>query len=1470
MKKLIAFKLAFVFFLSSLSSLAPVSTVSAAASGDKCENGQCIDKLVDKLEDLGALYKRQCLPKGELKGSALKKYHEENGLTEECWKLITEINHLESELLKHQSLLEERLGCNSGDCKLNNSHDSLNAQLSELNKVEQQLSCTEPKKQAIKKQCPQDMGCVLVSSALGIGGYLAEMMIPEKAKPKDCHLGNDSCLTQLATGFLKAAISFFEGAWDLLKMAGNYAGKKMNEFWNWVKGAEDHSSTSQLAMAKASEDPGFFDMLMKDFPGTMKKIWNGFVAAIKEWMKTDIFCQKWSGVPRFSTCQKPTESFDCIPCKTMVTGLCAVSGVLVAEVVPAFLTGGLLTAAKHGVNGASKIAKMFKVSESGMNAIKNSRAGKIASETSAKIDDVLKSSKSVKAAKTAVEAALKRIRTYLLSPTRKLLKESYGVLTEAAKKGNVFLADTGAKKVLVFSANALKTTGKVILYPIDNPMTTFAFRQGQRTFDKAFKLGAPKLATQTAVTSTLVRSDSSLETLLARIEEAKVKNKTKDLLKLEEELLAKIEPKRAELLKTALSKDNVDFNDLIRNLYPELHYGELAKKVGADKVIAAERQLFLEIESLPSGATKEKLVKKYQQHVIQAEARTRIVGKSSPTPTYEQIIDNARLPDDERFKEAMRLINRQPASPEEQKKLAEALQKAHLAGPDNGVFEYSWSELREKYRILTEGGFTRDEADILIRAGLAGRPPVRELIQPGDTLFSGFAEDILKGDYLKQREELIQLIKKKSPEERQGLLRKVAGMFGAKEKEAQQVIDNFESLYFIDYGHQVDELDNILQGAKPVAKASISVRYDEKAFKNFKEAREYLLKERPEMTKETLLQVHRRMMKGGVENVPAKDLGVIRDGHWYGNVPSRLPIDEAVKKEIMANPYLTWIEDGVTADGKFYGKIFYPNVDHVRKEGLDLIRKNHPELVKEIEEYQGLSKKIDQKRLEIAKMKPSDDGAKLQSELDALRKRHSELSANREKMTQRLVEAMVDDLMDWFTRERTLIGDINTPEKLDQYVNIVAKLQRDLVSIHPLANGNGRSTREFALSYALMKEGFPPPRIIDPNADIYRSLDDWKKMIKHGILASDFLVDDMTERLKFGLPIENSVELITPYTRPPVKVQLKGQKKVEYMDGVEYIDPRLYREVIKREVAANPSLTVEFKENPVAAWDKVHKRVEEVFSKNNIYYKHPKKGIERVALNYVDEDFKLLFGKPSYHDKELYDFKMKTWYSEEITWRGLASKYAEKTEDEIIEMFEQLTTHNASNAVVGKVRGKANPETIRKAALEDFEKYNNDVFGDGLVQMARDHSETGPMYGISYGYSTSKNREVGKAFAMGAMVVGEYGAHRAPELQALLKSRVLVGARRANKDVDLGRLKQVREEFSYKYGRQQEVMGIGASDPDAITIVQTIDEKGDVILSYLRNKDNPKEIFVIKGHIEPDATPDPSQIVKTITLGSKK
>lgn len=618
MRKIISLLLVFSFLIPSFPALASKKKTS------HCENGECIPGLVDRLEDLNTLYGKQCLPKG-IKESDIEKYHLENGLSEECWKIVTEVKHLEEQLLAHQNRLESRLGCEGGKCSAGN--ETINAQLADLNKVQSELACTEPKKKQVRASCGSDMTCVLMSTALGFGGYIAEKLVPAKAKPKGCHLGNDSCLTQLATGFLKATMTFFEGAWGLLKSAGKYAGKKMGQFWNWVRGAENHSSTSQLAMAKASEDKGVFKMLLEDFPGTMKKIWGGFVASMKEWLQTSVFCQKWSGVPQFSQCLVPTTSIACLPCKTMVTGLCSVTGTVVAEIVPSFLTGGLVSAAKHGAAGAVKIAKLFKVSNSGMKAIKASRISKLATQSISKIDDVLRISRGLTAAKIAISAALKALRTYMISPARKVLKTSFTAMNNALRKSTMYVAQTPTGKVLLFSKDAIKKTTEVILYPIDNPMTTFAFKQGERSFDKLFRLGAPRLAKHTLATASIVQRSPQMDEILARLQKAKISKSSKadDILKLEKQLLETVEPYRREILKSVLLDDDANLSDIIKNLYPEVQYDDLAKAIPKEKVAQAEKEIFLEISRMPDGPSKQAMLSRYQRHVAPGVKRSAIL-----------------------------------------------------------------------------------------------------------------------------------------------------------------------------------------------------------------------------------------------------------------------------------------------------------------------------------------------------------------------------------------------------------------------------------------------------------------------------------------------------------------------------------------------------------------------------------------------------------------------------------------------------------------------------------------------------------------------------------------------------------------------------------------------------------------------------------------------------------------------------
>jgi hypothetical protein len=85
--------------------------------------------------------------------------------------------------------------------------------------------------------------------------------------------------------------------------------------------------------------------------------------------------------------------------------------------------------------------------------------------------------------------------------------------------------------------------------------------------------------------------------------------------------------------------------------------------------------------------------------------------------------------------------------------------------------------------------------------------------------------------------------------------------------------------------------------------------------------------------------------------------------------------------------------------------------------------------------------------------------------------------------------------------------------------------------------------------------------------------------------------------------------------------------------------------------------------------------------------------------------------------------------------------------------------------------------------------------------------------------------------------------------------------------VYLGRLKQIYPEFSYRYGRQQEVMGIGAADPDSVMVVKEINADGSVARSFVRNSENPNQVWVVRGDFNPDVgAPEAVRLLQTLTL----
>lgn len=678
------------------------------------------------------------------------------------------------------------------------------------------------------------------------------------------------------------------------------------------------------------------------------------------------------------------------------------------------------------------------------------------------------------------------------------------------------------------------------------------------------------------------------------------------------------------------------------------------------------------------------------------------------------------------------------------------------------------------------------------------------------------------------------------------------------ETEKLGVLNAMESIHFVDYNYTVKELTEVFQGHKKLSKVDypyafnkgrrsgreafgrignffrgrgregVAPKWDEAAFENYLEARKYLISNNPEYSLESFKEIHTMMMKNGIEEIKPDELGKMRKVALIGNEKGRGVTDKALAN-INSNPYLGFEvtrvveEEGVR---RSKGMITYPTPKNIKDEALSRIEETHSEVFEKIVAYK--------------------DGSRSFSESD---------------LQTELVEALTEERFSSFNQSRRALGSLDTDEKINDYIELVVKFQRDMVSIHPFRNGNGRTTREFILNYALIKEGLPPSRIADPNMDLYSPLEVWTEQVVKGMESTNSLYEDITSRLELNLPLENSPELFSPYILRGAFVDAKkySSKKVAENARVADVDPRQYMEFVSYMMDEDPTLVNKIVKNPHETLLGINKKYEDFFKSVKVDFTHKKEGLQEVNLSFVDRDFKKTFGAKTYRSKADWDSKMKLWYQDSVVWRGLAYR-REVDEAEIVKIFTEVHSQMTSNNVAKQIRGNMNQDQLKKIVEADFDRYNDDLYGGGLVQMAKDHSETGPQYGSSYGYSTSKDRKVGKAFAMGAMqfsitddagkrVQVTYGmqndADVIEKLKDQLKGRVLIGVQRANKDVDLGRLKQVRSDFSYKYGRQQEVMGIGAADPDSVMVIQILKDDGEIGTSFFRNPRNPSEIWVV-------------------------
>lgn len=671
---------------------------------------------------------------------------------------------------------------------------------------------------------------------------------------------------------------------------------------------------------------------------------------------------------------------------------------------------------------------------------------------------------------------------------------------------------------------------------------------------------------------------------------------------------------------------------------------------------------------------------------------------------------------------------------------------------------------------------------------------------------------------------------------------------------AENIQNLLSAVEFFDYQHTAPKLlDNFINGRRE--RMDFSRLYDtdmelfnpSAPFKGFLAARNYLINQRPEVSPELLLDLHKLIMKDGVEGVQPGQLGQWRNGHWVGNAAGPARITKSEQLIIEENPYLYFVQKNVEKDNSnnsiwskvkiwaehkntvlesqsndlISGTINYPNVLKSPLKTLEVIKDSHPEIFQ----------KLIATRESVAQGITLDGPAKQQLEAQ-------------------FTKALIEERFSRFNQQRQQLGKVQIGLNEHQYIDLVASFQRDLVAIHPLFNGNGRTTRLF-MNYLLTREGLPPVRLVDPYLDVQVAPDKWAEYVHKGVLNTAQLYKDVLFRVENGLTVEYSPELLYPGLSETVGIALKKQNSKEVRENYARakVEGEQFNAFVKTLFEMHPELKTELAQNRLKTMSRIADLFTEYYRSKTIRYIHDKDGERTITLRLVETDFVDTFAVPRAYNKTLWDNKISKWYDKDmLVWRGLSNRQAEYTNEQLLQYFRAPTSHLVSNRVLNRMR---QGHDILNAIKMDFNDFNKEMINGKMVDMAIDHHRSGPMYGMSYGYSTSKREVVGKAFAMGAMVVGEYGKHMDPTLQAQLKSRINVASFRAFKDVDLGRLKAFDPEFSYTYGRQAEVMGIGGTDPDAVMLIQRLDATGNVTQTLLRNLEKPNEVLVINGRFVP-------------------
>ncbi|MGE3611201.1 MAG: hypothetical protein AB7I27_16535 [Bacteriovoracaceae bacterium] len=322
------------------------------------------------------------------------------------------------------------------------------------------ISCSEKEKNRNSEKCLEDFGCMVGSSLLSLPLFMKDTL---SNSPGQCLSSQNDCVTNFISSLVDTLVTLVTDLWDLLETVASWGKDKWNSFWHDTRAIEDKTSDAAHVLSKMSEDDvnSFKKHPLNWVSNLAKNIWKG----INQWLKEDIFCEKWQGIPRMSQCLKPMESWDCLSCRTKLMGTCSSLGVVGSIVVTEIITGGLFNVGELGVQGARVVV------------------------------DAIKSSKQYQKAAKGVEGISE---VGIIKATTELGKRTISPIVVASSKVMTTLKDhfwlMKQSKSFQTTMKAMQKTLKYTGLKAISDIQAYFFNLGYKSMDKATKVSKTKLA----------------------------------------------------------------------------------------------------------------------------------------------------------------------------------------------------------------------------------------------------------------------------------------------------------------------------------------------------------------------------------------------------------------------------------------------------------------------------------------------------------------------------------------------------------------------------------------------------------------------------------------------------------------------------------------------------------------------------------------------------------------------------------------------------------------------------------------------------------------------------------------------------------------------------------------------------------------------------------------------------------------